>query len=130
MGQYAHSNQPVHAFLWMPARAGRPDVTDKLVRRVLLEQYSPEVFPGDEDNGEMGAWFVTAALGLFAGCPGDPTYTTTPPLFDSATITGDDGVTIRLARGDGDARRDIAHADLMAGAREDRTLLLPRGVTS
>ena len=130
MGQYAHSNQPVHAFLWMPARAGRPDVTDKLVRRVLLEQYSPEVFPGDEDNGEMGAWFVTAALGLFGGCPGDPTYTTTPPLFDSATITGDDGVTIRLARGDGDARRDIAHADLMAGAREDRTLLLPRGVTS
>ena len=54
MGQYAHSNQPVHGVLWNPSRVGRPEVTDRLVRRVLNELYTPETFPGDEDNGEMG----------------------------------------------------------------------------
>ena len=90
MGQYAHSNQPVHGYLWLPARVGRPDVTDRLVRRVLTELYSPTAFPGDEDNGEMGAWYVLASTGRFPACPGDPTFVGTPPLFDGVEIMRDD----------------------------------------
>jgi predicted alpha-1,2-mannosidase len=96
MGQYAHSNQPVHGVLWTAARLGRPDVTDRLVRRVLCELYSPDVFPGDEDNGEMGAWYVLASIGLYPHCPGEPSYTTTTTLFDATTITRDDGHEVRL----------------------------------
>ena len=112
MGQYAHSNQPVHGALWTAARVGRPNVTDALVRRVLDELYTPEAFPGDEDNGEMGAWYVLAAIGLFPHCPGDPSYTTTPPLFESIELHGDDGQIIRLDGRQPPDRR-VRHADLL-----------------
>lgn len=126
LGQYAHSNQPVHGVLWKPARVGRPDVTDRLVRRVLDELYSPEVYPGDEDNGEMGAWYVMAACGLGPHCPGDPAYTATPSLFDAIEFHGDDGLTIRLARGNGDKTdRRVEHASLLAAADQGKTVTLP-----
>ena len=128
MGQYSHSNQPVHGVLWSAARVGRADVTDALVRRVLDELYAPGVFPGDEDNGEMSAWYVLAALGLFPHCPGDPSYTTTAPLFDEATLAGDDGPTLRLRRGDAGTQtpdRRVAHADLIAAARAGDAVVLP-----
>jgi predicted alpha-1,2-mannosidase len=62
-GQYAHSNQPVHTFLWLPAQLGRPELTNRWVTRVMRGLYSPDRFPGDEDNGEMAAWYVLGALG-------------------------------------------------------------------
>ena len=126
MGQYAHSNQPVHGVLWQPARVGRPDVTDRLVRRVLDELYTPETFPGDEDNGEMGAWYVLAALGLFPHCPGDPAYTSTVPLFESATLHGDDGRTIRLTRGNAASQdRRVTHQTLLHAADTGEPVSLP-----
>ena len=93
-GQYAHSNQPVHGVLWLPARLGRPDVTDRLVRRVLDELYSPDGYCGDEDNGEMAAWYVLASLDRFPQCPGDGRPTATPMLWDGATINADDGAVL------------------------------------
>jgi len=46
------------------------NTTSRLVRRILAAAYSPEGFAGDEDNGEMGSWYVLSALGLFAAAPG------------------------------------------------------------
>jgi predicted alpha-1,2-mannosidase len=69
-GQYAHSNQPVHAFLLLPAVLGRPEWTARQVERVMRGLYSPDTFPGDEDNGEMAAWYVLGALGRVSPCPG------------------------------------------------------------
>ncbi|MEL7238342.1 MAG: GH92 family glycosyl hydrolase, partial [Planctomycetota bacterium] len=94
-GQYAHSNQPVHQLLAVPARVGQPEVTDRLIRRVLTELYSPDTFAGDEDNGEMSAWYVLASIGLFPHCPGEPSYTAVPMLFDRVAIRTDDGKTIQ-----------------------------------
>ena len=90
-GQYAHSNQPVHGVLWLPALLGRPDVTDAAVRRVLAELYHPDRITGDEDNGEQGAWYVLASCGLFPQCPGDGRWVTTPPLWDRVRIEAEDG---------------------------------------
>jgi predicted alpha-1,2-mannosidase len=113
MGQYAHSNQPVHGALWTAAHAGRGDITDRLVRRVLSECYSPDAYAGDEDNGEMSAWFILASIGLFPHCPGAASYTTTAPLFDTVELHGDDGHVIRL--GKDRPTRTVHHADLMHG---------------
>lgn len=87
-GQYAHSNQPVHHVLYLFAEAGRPDLMRRWVRRVLDEMYrpTPDGLPGDEDNGEMSAWYVLSALGLFSLCPGQPDYTLGRPLFPKATV--------------------------------------------
>ena len=92
-GQYAHSNQPSHGILWFYALAGRPEQTERLTRRVLDELYRPGVdgFCGDEDNGEMGAWYVWAALGLYPFCPGSGDYVLGSPLFPKVTVHDGEG---------------------------------------
>lgn len=103
-GQYAHSNQPVHHVLYLFAAAGQPWRTHYWVRRVLSELYSPEPdgFAGDEDNGEMSAWYVLSALGLFPLCPGRPEYVLGSPLFERAELRLPGGSTFAIeARGAG-----------------------------
>ncbi len=85
-GQYAHSNQPVHHVLYLYNAAGRPWRTQKEVRRVMDGLYTPTHLPGDEDNGEMCAWYVLSALGLFPLTPGHPSWTLGSPLFKRATV--------------------------------------------
>lgn len=70
LGQYAHNNQPMHHFPYLFAVLGDHRTTEKLVRHTLFHAYSPSGFSGDEDNGEMGAWYVLSALGLYALAPG------------------------------------------------------------
>jgi len=104
LGQYAQSNQPVHHVLQFFAEAGRNDRANYWIHRVLTEHYhaTPDGFPGDEDNGEMSAWYVLHALGLFAMCPGKATYNLNVPLFTLAQIHLENGNTWTIAR-DADA---------------------------
>ncbi|AIE86073.1 GH92 family glycosyl hydrolase [Fimbriimonas ginsengisoli] len=90
-GQYAHSNQPVHHVLYLYAAAGHPWRTQSEVRRVMDELYTPDRFAGDEDNGEMAAWYVLSSLGLFPLCPGRPEWVLGSPLFRRATIRLENG---------------------------------------
>ena len=85
-GQYAHSNQPVHHVLYLYNAAGRPWRTQEEVRKVMAGMYSPDDLPGDEDNGEMSAWYVLSALGFFPQTPGHPSWTPGSPLFKRATV--------------------------------------------
>ncbi|HRJ70960.1 MAG TPA: GH92 family glycosyl hydrolase [Terrimicrobiaceae bacterium] len=127
-GQYAHSNQPVHHALYLFAEAGAPEKTDHWVGKILTESYdeTPGGFPGDEDNGEMSAWFILSALGLFPLCPGKPEYVLAKPLFNAATVhlpsgplrivRPDEGSSDRAFFLDGKelpARR-VSHAELLA----------------
>jgi predicted alpha-1,2-mannosidase len=90
-GQYAHSNQPVHHVLYLYAAAGRPWRTQREVRRVMEELYWPDGFCGDEDNGEMSAWYVLSALGMFPLCPGRSEWVLGSPLFKRATLRLESG---------------------------------------
>lgn len=87
MGQYGHNNQPSHHALYLFALAGDANATNKHVRKVLDRAYGLDYFAGDEDNGEMGAWFVLASIGLFAPAPGATNdYVASAPLFDRICI--------------------------------------------
>jgi len=92
-GQYAHSNQPVHNALWLYAQAGAAEKGQRAIHRVLDELYSwtPRGLPGDEDNGEMCAWFVFAAMGLYPSCPGLASYTLGLPWLPRILIRKPDG---------------------------------------
>ena len=93
-GQYAHSNQPVHHVPYLFAALGEPSKTQYWIRRVLNELYGPgptDGFAGDEDNGEMTAWYVFGALGFYPLCPGRPEYAIGAPLFEKAVVTPPDG---------------------------------------
>ncbi len=98
-GQYAHSNQPVHHVLYLYSSAGRPDRTQHWVRRVMDELYhsGPTGLPGDEDNGEMSAWYVLNALGLFPLCPGHPTWVFGSPLVKHARVKMPNGKKLEIA---------------------------------
>jgi predicted alpha-1,2-mannosidase len=102
-GQYAHSNQPVHQFLYMFTLAGRRDRTQYWAHRVLNELYTPENFPGDEDTGSMSAWYILSSLGFYSLCPGKPEWVLGAPLFDNAEIKVPDGRTIRVEKQKGTA---------------------------
>ena len=95
-GQYAHSNQPVHHVLYLFACAGQPHKTQHWVRRVLAELYTPDTLPGDEDNGEMSAWYVLSALGFYPLCPGHPSYVLGSPLFQRAAVRLPSGATLTI----------------------------------
>ena len=95
-GEYAHSNQPVHNFLYMFTAAGRRDRTQHWVHRVLNDLYSPDQFAGDEDTGATAAWYILSSLGLFALCPARPEWTLGAPLFPLAQVTHPGGRTLRI----------------------------------
>ena len=88
MGQYAHGNEPVHHAVYLYDYAGQPWKTQARIRQVMamLYQSTPDGLSGDEDTGQMSAWYVLSALGIYPVCPGTPDYLFGSPLFDSATL--------------------------------------------
>ncbi|WP_027929750.1 GH92 family glycosyl hydrolase [Amycolatopsis thermoflava] len=90
MGQYGHSNQPSHHIAYMYDFAGQPWQTQARVREALSRLYlGSEIgqgYPGDEDNGEMSAWYVFSALGFYPLRMGSPEYAVGSPLFTKATV--------------------------------------------
>ncbi|KFU77397.1 alpha-1,2-mannosidase, putative [Amycolatopsis lurida] len=95
MGQYGHSNQPSHHIPWIYHYAGAPAKTQRIVREVLRKLYVGsdlgQGYPGDEDNGEMSAWYVFAALGFYPLAMGSPEYVIGAPLFTRATVHLENG---------------------------------------
>ena len=87
MGQYGHNNQPCHHLLYLFALLGEPATTQQLVRHVMDHHYGVDFYAGDEDNGEMGAWFVLSALGLYSIAPGaSDKYVLGSPIFKHVAI--------------------------------------------
>merc|ERR1719399_302943 len=86
MGQYGHNNQPSHHVLWLLGLLGYRSDQDRLIREVIDRAYGVDFYAGDEDNGEMGAWFVLAALGLFSVSPASPDYVIGMPLFEKVSL--------------------------------------------
>ncbi|GCD34086.1 alpha-1 2-mannosidase [Streptomyces chrestomyceticus JCM 4735] len=95
MGMYGHSNQPSHHIAYAYDAAGQPWKTQEKVRDVLSRLYlGSEIgqgYPGDEDNGEMSAWYVFSALGFYPLVMGSPEYAVGSPLFTKATVHLENG---------------------------------------
>lgn len=86
-GQYAHSNQPVHGFLWLAAALGETSWASHHIQRVMSSLYTPTHLPGDEDNGEMSSWYLLGALGKIPRCPGSAKFIDLPsPMFKGIRI--------------------------------------------
>lgn len=85
---YNHSNEPVHHIAYLFVYAGKPWLTQKWVRRILDLAYKPAVngICGNDDVGQMSAWYVLSALGFYPVCPGSNYYVIGSPLFQRAHI--------------------------------------------
>jgi predicted alpha-1,2-mannosidase len=88
---YNHANEPVHHVPFLFNRLGAPWLTQKWTREICRRAYKNKVegLVGNEDVGQMSAWYVLAAVGLHPVCAGDLRYEITSPAFDEATIALD-----------------------------------------
>ena len=88
IGQYAHGNEPSHHITHLYNYVGQSYKTQELVDEVLHTLYfnDPNGLSGNEDCGQMSAWYILNAMGFYQVCPGKPVYSIGRPLFDKATI--------------------------------------------
>ncbi len=96
IGQYAHGNEPSHNFAFLYNFVGQPWKSQELVRYILDTMYkpTPEGICGNEDVGQMSAWYVLASLGLGPVAPASGEYTLSAPLFEKAIIKLGNGKTL------------------------------------
>ncbi len=98
IGQYAHGNEPSHHTTYLYAYAGQQWKTAKLVREICNTMYTdkPDGLCGNEDCGQMSAWYVLSSMGLYPVNPANGAYVFGSPLFNEAKITLPEGKTFKM----------------------------------
>ncbi len=98
IGQYAHGNEPSHQTAYLYAYVGQPWKTYERVRQILTTLYTaaPDGLCGNDDCGQMSAWYVMSALGFYPVAPGSDVYVLSSPLFPNTTITLENGKKIKI----------------------------------
>lgn len=88
IGQYAHGNEPSHHIIHLYNYANAPWRTQELVDSVYRSQYfnSVDGLAGNEDCGQMSAWYILNSMGFYQVCPGKPVYSIGRPAFDKVVI--------------------------------------------
>ena len=132
IGQYAHGNEPSHHILYLYTMLGQPWKTAGKVREVLTTLYHdrPDGLSGNEDVGQMSAWYVLSSLGMYEAEPAGGRYWFGSPLFDRAEVKVPSGVFTITAENNSAANKYIqrvwlngqpytkpwiGHADVMKG---------------
>lgn len=99
IGQYAHGNEPSHHIAYLYAFAGQPWKTADKVRFILDSLYADRIdgLCGNEDVGQMSAWYVLSSLGLYQVNPANGMYVFGSPIMDDATFKMDNGKTFHIS---------------------------------
>ena len=90
---YDQGNEPSHNIAYLYTYAGAPEKTQQRVRQIMNSTFhtGPGGLPGNDDAGQMSAWFVLSAMGFYPACPGTPRYTIGSPLFRRVVIHQENG---------------------------------------
>jgi predicted alpha-1,2-mannosidase len=133
IGQYAHGNEPSQHMAYLYNFAGMPWKTQERVREIMDTMYgtAPDGLCGNEDCGQMSAWYVFSALGFYPVTPGSDIYIIGSPLFERVEIRLDNRKTFRISarglseenvyiqsatfRGKPHTRSYIRHDEIMSG---------------
>lgn len=93
IGQYAHGNEPSHHMAYLYNFVNKPHKTQEKVHQILTELYKndPDGVSGNEDCGQMSAWYVLSSMGFYSVTPGSNQYIIGAPLFGKATINLENG---------------------------------------
>ena len=99
IGQYAHGNEPSHHMAYLYNFVGKPHKTQEKVNEILTKLYtnSPDGVSGNEDCGQMSAWYVLSSLGFYPVTPGSNQYIIGTPLFEKASVHLETGATFTIA---------------------------------
>ncbi|MET1168537.1 MAG: GH92 family glycosyl hydrolase [Flavobacteriales bacterium] len=99
IGQYAHGNEPSHHIAYLYNATNNPGKTSYWVNEVLNSQYqnTPDGLSGNEDCGQMSAWYVMASMGLYPLVPGQPHYQLSTPKWDAIHLELANGKSLDIA---------------------------------
>lgn len=102
IGQYAHGNEPSHHIAYLYDYVGQPWKTQEMTRHLLDEMYQPTPggISGNEDCGQMSAWYILSGLGIYSVCPGSNEFALTTPLFEKAVLKLANGKRLTLLAND------------------------------
>ncbi len=133
IGNYVHGNEPAHHVAYLYNYAGQPSKTQERVRMILEKQYNatPDGLGGNDDCGQMSAWYLFSSLGFYPVAPGSANYSLGSPAVVEAEINLENGnkftiiaknqsernVYVQKAELNGKPHKDLflSHADLMKG---------------
>ena len=133
IGQYAQGNEPSHHMAYLYNYVGKPQKTVKYVQQICYEFYknSPDGLIGNEDCGQMSAWYVFSSMGFYPVCPGSDQYILGETIFNDVKINFENGKSLSIIKQrsvsetlNGISLNEkksqqsfISHANLMAGGK-------------
>lgn len=106
IGQYAHGNEPSHHMAYLYNYVGKPEKTNEKVKYILDNFYTntPDGLIGNEDCGQMSAWYVLSSIGIYNVTPGKPEWQTVRPYFEKIKINFENGSNNILTKNDAEHR--------------------------
>lgn len=122
IGQYAHGNEPSHHILYLYSCIGEADKTAELVRRVYDEFYSTDYngLIGNEDCGQMSAWYIFSSLGFYPVNPVDGKFVFGSPLADKAVLKLNNGKTFTVIAHNNSHENKYIKSVLLNGEEYDK----------
>ncbi len=132
IGMYAHGNEPSHATTYLYAYAGQQWKTAEKVRQVLREMYrdQPDGISGNEDCGQMSAWYILSALGFYPVSPTSGAYVLGSPVVDKATIRLPQGKTFVINVQNNGPQNPYIQSAKLNGQDYPNTYLLHRDIVA
>ncbi len=128
IGQYAHGNEPSHHIAYMFNYANKPWKTQYWVREILKTQYNttPEGLSGNEDCGQMSAWYVFSSIGLYPFNPASGEYQIGSPIFEKTTIKVSESTYFTIIAENASDENIYIQSALLNGKEFNRTMLKHR----
>jgi len=125
IGQYAHGNEPSHHMAYLYNYTGKPYKTQKLAREIMNDLYSckPDGLCGNEDCGQMSAWFVLSAMGFYPVTPGSGQYAIGSPLFEEIRIKPGNGKEFVITAGNNNGTNIYIQSAKLNGSQYDKSYL-------
>ena len=125
IGQYAHGNEPSHHIIYMYNYVGQPWKAARLIRQVLREMYRNDFdgLSGNEDVGQMSAWYVLSSIGLYQEEPAGGKYIIGSPLFNETNIDVGDGKTFTVKAVNNSDENIYVQSATLNGKRYDKSYI-------
>jgi predicted alpha-1,2-mannosidase len=125
IGQYVHGNEPSHQIAYEYNYAGQPWKTQAMTHKIMNEMYhdQPDGLAGNEDCGQMSAWYVLSALGFYPVCPGSDHYAIGSPLFDKAVVHLENGKSFSIQTQGNAAGKPYIQSATLNGAAYNKSFL-------
>ncbi len=125
IGQYAHGNEPSHHIAYMFNFSNQPWRTQYWVREILRTQYStqPDGLSGNEDCGQMSAWYVFSSMGLYPYSPASGDYQIGSPIFEKSVINISDKIDFTIIADDASEENIYIQSATLNGEEFNKTVL-------